>query len=92
MKVYKYPIPTIDCFSLLLPRGAKVLCVQPQGDAVCIWALVDPDAEKLSRKFYIVGTGHELGSEVSTRDAAEAYVGTFQVHGGTLVFHLFEAP
>jgi hypothetical protein len=56
-----------------------------QGDAPFIWAACDLEAPRVERRFILVGTGHNLP------DDAGAHLGTFQIHGGALVFHLFEA-
>lgn len=70
----------------MLPRGAKILDVQRQGDQVFLWALVDPTtAAKDSHRIRIFGTGHGVPN-----DPME-YVGTFQLDGGALVFHAFHS-
>ncbi len=84
--VWKYTLPVSGRIELNIPAGAKLLCVQMQFDRLCMWALVDPTAPISTRCFWIVGTGHELLS------APGAYVGTFQINGGALVFHVFEEP
>lgn len=85
-RIYKYPIPIEDRFSLSLPQGARVLCVQTQNNQPQVWVRVDPHALTERRDFFLRGTGHPCGPEI---DAAR-YVGTFQLEGGALVFHLFE--
>lgn len=84
--IWKFPFPIEDEFVLEMPRYAKILHVQMQGNAPCIWALVDVDAPKVKRKFALRGTGHpceDLG-------AAE-FIGTFFAFtDGSLVFHLFD--
>lgn len=83
--IYKYPVPIQDCFTLDLPEGAKALSVQTQNGEPQIWATVNPAAPKQARKFRVLGTGHPFPDV----DACK-YVGTFQIHGGSLAFHLFE--
>jgi len=85
MRIYKYPIEPNDLIAIEMPKGARVLSVQAQRGVPCIWALVDPDAETAIRCFRIYGTGHPVSKPVLP------YVGTFQSHGGDLVFHLFDA-
>jgi hypothetical protein len=86
-QVWKQPIPVDGAFELLMPRGARVLTVQVQGTIPCVWMLVDPAAAPERRRFRLAGTGHPI------ENAADLdYVGTFQIHGGALVFHLFEKP
>ncbi len=83
--VWKYQLKIVDVQDLALPRGAVLLTVQVQDGTPCLWALVDPEQHSLeSRRFDIVGTGHEFDS------TGLAYVGTFQLRNGALVFHLFE--
>lgn len=69
---------------VLMPVGSEILHVAAQGDTACLWALVDPAAEKEPRGFIVAGTGHPLP------DMAMEYVGTFHLYGGALVFHVFE--
>lgn len=67
-----------------MPRAAKVLCVQVQHGAPQIWALVGNEAETVeARPFRVFGTGQEMPGGLS-------YLGTFQLSGGGLVWHLFE--
>ncbi len=84
--VYKYPLPFEAHFRLELPLGAKVLHVDVQLGKPQLWALVDPHSPLAWRYFRVAGTGHEIVQEPSRLD----YVGTFQLHDGQLVFHLFE--
>lgn len=83
--IYKYPLQIADIQALTLPRNAKILTVQMQGDTPYIWALIDrhaPTDEVVTIRMY--GTGHDIiGSEYFT------YIGTFQMHSGQLVFHTF---
>lgn len=86
--IWKYPVPVIDEFTLKMPAGAKLLTVQAQGlNDVCVWALVDDQEPRVSRRFLLRGTGHNCDDPRITK---RSHVGTFQVHGGALVFHLFE--
>jgi hypothetical protein len=73
------------------PEGART-------STPCIWAIVEPANEKVRRHFFLRGTGHPLLVAVPDRpnEAVEAhhleYVGTFQLHEGELVMHLFSVP
>ena len=69
---------------IIMPVGAKLLDVQEQHGEAQLWALVDPNAEKETRRFTFYGTGHDVSDDPGT------YIGTFQLHGGGLVFHGFE--
>lgn len=83
--IYKYQFDVADEVTLDMPTGAKVLCVQMQRDAPCVWALVDASAPLEPRCFEVYGTGHKIENVSGLQ-----YVGTFQMRDGLLVFHLFE--
>lgn len=83
--VHKYRIGDGEEFTLHAPRGAEFLSVQVQGPDVQVWARVDPEAEKVLFKFAVVGTGHYLKPFA----CSAPFIGTFQLQGGALVFHLF---
>lgn len=83
--IWKYPLAVTSENWIEMPWGAEVLTVQRQGEAVCLWAKVDPTADKKKRMFVVLPTGMEY-EEFPSR-----YIGTFQVHGGALIFHVFEA-
>ncbi len=85
--IYKYELAVVDWQNISLPSGAKILTIQTQGENVCLWALVDPNAENEIRYIEIFGTGHPI---LSDRGTAREYISTFQLHGGQLVFHAFE--
>lgn len=84
MKVFKYRLGS-NITEILMPAGAQLLCVQPQGFDVCLWAKVDPEARNETRRVVIVGTGHELPTYGELK-----YINTFMVEDGALVFHAFE--
>jgi len=67
-----------------MPLGSQILSAREQGDEICIWALVDPLAEKEQREFTVYGTGHDVP------DAAMKFLGTAHLYGGNMVFHVFE--
>ena len=82
--VYKYPLQVVDRLVVTLPAGSRILTIQAQDDVPCIWAVVNQDTDKLElRDFRIIGTGHPFPDEWPI------YVGTFQLMGGRLVFHVF---
>jgi len=90
--IYKYQLPVQDQVELEMPEGAQILTVQTQeahgGGLPHLWAIVNTETSlKERRVFRIHGTGHQFRDEVGKR---EIYLGTFQLHGGSLVFHVFE--
>lgn len=68
-----------------MPRGAEVLFVTNQQEQLCLWARVDPRAEKEPRPFAVVMTGGPAPTPEQGR-----YIGTALLHGGALVLHVFE--
>lgn len=82
--IWKYTVPIQDVFSFSMPDGAQVLTVQMQDGLPQLWAVVDTDNPCVDRWFRLGGTGHPLG------DDGLRYIGTVQLDGGALVFHLFE--
>lgn len=87
LTVYRYPVSVKeDYFSLHLPSSARVLTFQAQYENPCMWVLLDPDAPPEARHFRLAGTGHPIKEDLTWLD----YIGTCQIYGGSLVFHLFE--
>lgn len=84
--IWKFELKVTDHQTIKLPKEADILSVQSQNETVCLWALVNPKNELEDRYFEIFGTGHPIALETTLKE----YVGTFQLHGGSLVFHLFE--
>lgn len=82
--IFKYEIQVVGYQDVLLPQGAKILCVQTQHNKVYIWALVDEAATPVPRKIQGCVTGHTLPNGVGN------YIGTVQLDGGEFVFHVFE--
>jgi len=74
-----------------MPVNARILTIQTQKfadripyEVPCIWALVDANnTHHITRTFEIYRTG-------VTVNPNSAYVGTYQLDGGKLVFHCFE--
>lgn len=84
-RIYKFKLAITDEQELALPAAARLLCVQKQHGGVCLWALLDTSHPVGARTIRIVGTGHAVP------DADRlAYVDTFQLAEGELVFHVFE--
>ena len=84
MTVYKYELWIDDFVSIQMPVGAEVLHVDVQRGQPCIWARVDPTAGPERRIFRVARTGHPLDPAIGP------HIGSFQMHDGELVFHVFE--
>lgn len=84
--IWKFPLLLQGINHIDMPEGAEILHFNIQEDKPTIWALVNAQRESVSRKFQLVGTGHEL---IEEDDEPAIYVGTcFQ---GPFVWHLFKA-
>jgi hypothetical protein len=83
LTIWKFPLETTDRCTIMMPVG-RILTVQAQRGTPCIWALVDSDTPLEPRTFAIYGTGHAI------EGVTEHYIGTYQMLGGSLVFHVFE--
>lgn len=100
--VYKYPVELTDEFSVMLPRVSQILTVQVQLDEAgrekpFMWVKHALNTTKIvSRRFRLAGTGHPIDEPKSPNETSPViwptrwqYVGSFQLEGGKLVFHLF---
>ena len=86
LTIHKYPFAVDDYVNINMPRFSRVLSVQTQNDMPCVWALVDTDSPLEIKRFRLVGTGHPIKEKEENLE----FIGTFQLLGGELVFHLFE--
>jgi hypothetical protein len=84
---FSTPLKSItDTMIIDMPAGACVLTAGEQGNDLCIWAIVEPEHRMEKRRFYIRGTGHELGEAAGAR-----YIGTAHMVVVGLVLHVFES-
>ncbi len=83
--IWKFPLIVAQVQDIAIPAGARILTVQTQADHVCLWALVESDAPKVTRRIAVIGTGNPAPDWGDLK-----YIATFQLHGGALVFHAFE--
>jgi len=83
MVIWKYELPVDGSHKIKIPEGAKGLSVQWKKDKLCLWCLVDQNNITETREVAIYGTGHDLPEKFGD------YVGTFQMYGGNLIFHVF---
>lgn len=88
MRIFKYqivPEPGATAADVEMPHGARLLSVGAQGDDMVVWAIVDPQAKAVVRRFAVYPTGL---TEVPAHPGR--FLGTVMFEGGRLVFHVFE--
>ena len=86
MKIYKYPLEKIGELVIAMPDSAQILTCQMQGNELCLWALVHELNRPEDRTLEVVPTGHTMPFFEGQRE----YIGTVQMAGGALVYHVFE--
>ena len=79
MEIWKFKVENI----IEMPKEAKIITVQQQDSFnTCIWAIVDPEAEREKRMFSVIGTGEDFDP------TKRKYIGTWK--DSIFVWHLFE--
>lgn len=81
--IWKTILKPADVQTIEVPEGAELLCAREQFEQICVWFRCDPSASKTQREVAIVGTGHPAPAD-------GRYLGTAALHGGNLMFHVFE--
>ncbi len=92
-KIYKYPLEVTDFQEVMMPEGAKIICVQcqpapygkPLKEQICMWAEIDDEAPLVPRRIRIFGTGNPMKYEHEIK-----YIGTVQMSNHALVWHVYE--
>jgi hypothetical protein len=84
--IYKYPIKITDVQTVTLPINAEIISAQMQGDTLCLWAIVNTsNTDTEGRVIEVVGTGNPMSDGIR-----RVYIGTTQMQGGSMVWHVFE--
>lgn len=81
--IWKAALKATELQGIEVPAGAEMLCAREQFDSICIWYRCDPNAPPETRTIAIIGTGHPAPDD-------GRYLGTASLHGGQLMFHVFE--
>lgn len=82
--IYKYVVPFDNYPTINMHTIYELLHVDNQNEQFCLWAIVDPESEKVETKFTIVGTGQRFDDYLDYD-----YVGSALFQGGLYVWHLF---
>jgi hypothetical protein len=80
--IWKTVLDATEEQRITVPSGAEFLTAREQRGHVCVWFRCDPEQPAEERTILIRGTGHP--------DADGRYIGSAQIAGGSLVFHVFE--
>ncbi len=83
--IWKFPLKVTDEQTISIPKDYQPLDVQVQNGEPCFWAKVNPESPKVELTLVTRGTGHEIPDGV-----VEDYIGTYQMAGGALVWHVFQ--
>ena len=82
--IWKAILKPTDVQQIMAPDGAEMLCAREQHEQICVWFRCDPLARLEPRTLAIVGTGNPAPDEEGR------YLGSASLHGGQLMFHVFE--
>lgn len=82
--IWKQTLQPTDVQEIMVPEGAEMLSAREQFDHICVWYRCDPSRRLRPRKLVIVGTGNPAP------DLDGLFLGTASLHGGQLIFHVFE--
>lgn len=75
-----------------MPKDALVLSCDWQDGTFVVWAMVDRDAPREDRYFYILGTGHDIPCIPGAFRFGAKYVGRVELRDTPLLlqFHVFD--
>lgn len=83
--IFKYKLDIGETQDMEFPKGAELLSAQAIGEDIFVWAKVDPEQQMEKREIRVIGTGHSVYADEKLR-----HLGTTQMFGGTLIWHVFE--
>lgn len=84
-KIWKYTLEITDKQSICMPEVSIMLDVRLQNGSPCLWVRVDPSSPYVFKEFITHVTGQDVPHETGN------HIGTYQLNGGSLVFHVFES-
>lgn len=65
--IYKYQMPVLEEFTMSLPEGSEIIRVEDQGGMFWMWAVVNTDAESMTRHFRAFKTGAKIPDGLNLR-------------------------
>jgi hypothetical protein len=86
LTIHKYQLDATTAQELSVTKEGRILSVAEQRNNIVVYAMVDTDEqEKDHYEVFVIGTGHHI-----PLDALEGrFLGTVNLHGGSLMFHVF---
>ncbi len=85
-RILKYEIPVVTQeFTIRLPVDGHILSVQAQHNVPQMWVRGNMDAPTEEVRFLLLTTGEPIARSVG------AFLGTFQLHEGRFIGHVFRA-
>lgn len=87
-EIWKFKLPEAnEGVKIVMPQGALILSCQEQDGALCLWALVIPEAEREFRTFDVYGTGQPIHYDMGID---KEFIATVQIRMTGIVLHIFE--
>lgn len=83
--IWKIELTESDIQEIELRKDYQFLDAQMQNGIPCFWVLLNPNEEKITERFEIYGTGHEIHYDMGID---REYLSTFQE--SYFVWHLFK--
>lgn len=84
-RIFKYELHGRGTTTVNIPKGARVLSVANQDEALMLWAAVTPSNPTEPRTFLVALTGQEIAVTPSF-----PFLGTVLFDNGNFVVHVFE--
>ncbi len=91
--IYKFPLRQQGDFYLEIPEGSRILGARVQRNQPVLYALCNPKAAKVRRKFRAMLTGEEfitVPPDAPIDTPYHVFIDTFVLYKGDFVAHLFE--
>lgn len=85
--IWKYELGIGETI-LKVPKDGDIIYLNNQNEIPCLWILVDPKEELITRIFKVVGTGEEI--DCGNNSDFPLFVGSFQIVSASFVGHIFE--
>ena len=82
--IWKHTLRVNDSQTVLMPRGAQILCAREQHGDACLWFMCASSAPKVRRRIMMLATGHPVPDQYGV------YIDTVHLDECSAVFHVFD--